>query len=302
MIERPLADLNRQLTQALQEHGEREAAAIADLYLAEQFGASRTDILLNKSVTLSAEGEQTFSDHLRRLSEGEPVQYVLGRANFLGRTFHVSPAVLIPRPETEGILPLADNLLGDTPAPHILDAGTGSGCIAISLALQHTKGSVTAWDISDEAIAVASQNAQALSAKVRFLHRDILAEAETPTDSAASLDLLVSNPPYIREREKAEMETHVLDHEPHLALFVPDYAPLRFYRALGQLGLHLLKPGGHLLVETHSDYATHTAQLFEVLGYSAVRVHHDCFDLPRFVEARRDQLPIFLWETSYFQT
>lgn len=287
MIELPLADLNRKLTETLQAHGEREAAAIANLYLAEQFGASRTDILLNKVVTFSAENEDTFADHLRRLSEGEPVQYVLGRANFLGRSFRVSPAVLIPRPETEGLLQLVANLLGDTPTPRILDAGTGSGCIAVSLALQHPEGSVTAWDISDDALSVAQENAQTLSASVRFLHRDILAEAEAPSDSAASLDLLVSNPPYIREREAAEMDAHVLNHEPHLALFVPDYDPLRFYRALGQLGKHLLAPDGHLLVETHSDYATHTAQLFEVLGYSSVRIHHDCFDLPRFVEAQR---------------
>lgn len=287
MKEQSLASLHRELLQALRGYDEREAAAIAHLYLSEQFGTSRTDILLNKAVALSAEEEQRLAEDFRRLSDGEPIQYVIGRANFLGRPFYVSPAVLIPRPETEGILSLAATLLTHTPTPRMLDAGTGSGCIAISLALQYPEGSVTAWDISDDALAIAHKNAHTLSASVRFLHRDILAEAATPTDSAASLDLLVSNPPYIREREAAEMDTHVLNHEPHLALFVPDYDPLRFYRALGQLGLHLLAEGGHLLVETHSDYATHTAELFDVLGYSSVRIHLDCFERPRFVEAQR---------------
>lgn len=282
-----LTVLQQRLRLALTSYDEGEAMAITRIYLTETFGASQTDLLLNKSVSWSAEMEQRFSDHLRRLSEHEPIQYVIGHAPFQGRAFRVSPAVLIPRPETEGILPLAAHLLGDMPRPRLLDAGTGSGCIAVSLALQHPSATVTAWDISHDALTVAADNAQTLEAKVEFRHRDLLAESEHPTDAAASFDLIVSNPPYIRQREAAEMEAHVLDHEPHLALFVPDYDPLRFYRALGQLGQHLLPSGGHLLVETHSDYATHTAQLLELLGYTALHIHTDCCSLPRFVEAKR---------------
>lgn len=277
--------LYQQLTQSLATHYDQgEARAIARLYIEESLGLCYTDILTDKPLFLTAEQSARWEHDLQRLAQGVPVQYVLGYAHFMGHRFRVDTSVLIPRPETEGLVQWACERAGTAPI-RMLDAGTGSGCIAVSLAQALSSSRVWAWDISEAALALAQTNAQQLGANITFAQRDIIAQAQRPDDAAQSLDLLVSNPPYIREKEMAEMERHVLDHEPHLALFVPDYDPLLFYRALAQLGQHLLVSGGSLLVECHRDCVNHVADLFALLGYTQVETRLDCFEAPRFVAA-----------------
>lgn len=261
-----------------------EAQAIARLYLERRFDLSHTDALLGKHFLLTPLHEQQWATDLEAFRRGVPVQYVLGSAEFDGHAFAVTPDVLIPRPETEGLVQWAAELASDQPA-HLLDAGTGSGCIAVSLALRLPSATLTAWDISEAALAVARCNAKALGAGVAFLHRNIMTEAQCPTDAPASFHFIVSNPPYIRRSEAVTMERHVLHHEPHSALFVPDYDPLQFYRALALLSRHLLHPGGALLVETHRDHARQVAQLFDLMGYTHIEERPDCFGQPRFVKA-----------------
>ena len=218
------------------------------------------------------------------------MQYALGSARFCDHCFTVTPATLIPRPETEGLVQMAltaaRRLASDrrsSAAPlRVLDAGTGSGCIAISLALalaaEGIAADVEAWDISEGALDVARRNAEALGAAVRFVHADILA-----LPAGASFDRIVSNPPYICRHERAEMASHVTAHEPALALFVPDDDPQRFYRALAALAHRRLISGGALMVEAHSRYADATAAVMREAGLSDVAVHPDIFGLPRFV-------------------
>ena len=187
----------------------------------------------------SEEERLRLTNILQRLQEGEPLQYILGTAYFCGLPFHVTPATLIPRPETEELVDWAGTTSGN-----VLDAGTGSGCIAVAIAHRNPQAQVTAWDLSAEALEVAAQNAAANGVQVRFERHDMLTELP----DAQSLDLIVSNPPYVCEREKAEMEEHVLRHEPATALFVPDNDPLRFYKALARIGSHALRPGGAILM------------------------------------------------------
>lgn len=172
----------------------------------------------------------------------------------------------------------------------LLDCGTGSGCIAITIALDHPGWEVEAWDISEGALAVARENAETLGARnVRFVRKDILAEAQHTTlhASLTTYNYIISNPPYICDREAAEMDANVLDHEPHTALFVPDDDPLLFYRALAEIGRARLVPGGYIVVECNRAYTRETAALFEDYGFVDVEMINDCFDAPRFVRARK---------------
>ena len=212
-----------------------------------------------------------------------PVQQVVGFEWFCGHRFRVTADTLIPRPETEDLVRLATERCCGA-LSNILDIGTGSGCIAISLAKILPLARVAAWDISEGALQVALANATTLGASVDFQLRDVLKEAETPTIAPQSLDTIVSNPPYIPEAEAQTMEAQVVNHEPPSALFVPNDNPLLFYHALARLGWHALRPSGSLLVETHTDFAAAVATLFESMGYTSVRVINDCFNLPRFVE------------------
>lgn len=292
-----------------------EATAIAFALLEDLYGATRTDILMDRTITLTDEEYATFEEKVRQIARGVPLQHATGRSLFCGRYFKVTPDTLIPRPETEGLLTLINSASpeGGTSGVTVLDCGTGSGCIAITAALAHPEWRVEAWDISEPALAVAQQNAQTLGAKnISFLHKDILAEAanlttlhqpqdaprqaplqpalNAPHYSAAApqpspVSLIVSNPPYICQREAAEMEAHVLDHEPHSALFVPDSDPLLFYRALAQIARVRLLPGGRLIVECNRAYTTDTAVLFRTHGLIDTEIIADCFGAPRFVKA-----------------
>lgn len=263
-----------------------EARAIARILIEELFGLSYTDIVCGATDQLSADDTLRLDTAVRRIEQGEPLQHVLGYADFCGNHFGVNASVLIPRPETEWLVDEGERLMNgvSNAAPsapkRILDIGTGSGCIAISLKLRLGEAYVEAWDISEEALRTAESNAKALKAEVAFCKRDALRAEE----SVAPWDLIVSNPPYICDSERADMDDNVLLHEPHSALFVPDDDPLRFYRAIARYALRSLSNGGNLLFECNTRYAEATGEMMREMGFEDVTVNDDCFGLPRFVK------------------
>ena len=284
-------------------YGQQEAKAMTRMLLEDLFSLSFADILCGATEHLSDADTLRLQQSVARLLDAEPLQYVTGTAFFCGHHFHVAPGVLIPRPETEWIVDTAVNLVTSS-APRILDIGTGSGCIAtsISLALADRHCYTEAWDISEDALRIAADNAERLGADVKFRRRDALrleedfpaeenqggAEALSDTNAAAeSLDIIVSNPPYICNREAAGMHANVLRHEPHLALFVPDTDPLLFYRAIARYAMRSLRKGGWLLFECNTLYAHDTAQMASDMGFATSIVEDDCFGKPRFVKAQK---------------
>ena len=215
---------------------------------------------------------------------GEPVQYVLGEADFGGKTFLVEPGVLIPRPET---YELCEWVLEER-GINILDIGTGSGCIAITLALGIPEAKVTAWDISDKALKIAAENAKRANVNVSFEQVDILAPLPfTLHPSPLTYDIIVSNPPYILNKERARMERNVLDYEPELALFVPDDDPLLFYHAIARYAIRVLKPDGRLFFEINPLCINDLQQMLNNEGFSHTEVRNDQFDKQRFIKAWR---------------
>ena len=259
-----------------------EARAIARILIEELFGLSYTDIVCGATEQLSADDTLRLDTAVRRIEQGEPLQHVLGYADFCGNRFCVNGSVLIPRPETEWLVDEGAKLMSTTATSspkRILDIGTGSGCIAISLKLRLGDAYVEAWDISEEALRTAQDNADALKAEVVFRKRDALRADNT----AAPWDLIVSNPPYICDSERSAMDDNVLLHEPHTALFVPDDDPLRFYRAIARYALLTLNIGGSLLFECNTRYAEATGAMLRDMGFEEVTVSDDCFNLPRFV-------------------
>lgn len=296
-------------------YGAGEARAVVRLVMEEHFGLSQTDLLLGKGTTLSRDERNDFEKIAARLVQGEPVQYVLGYASFCGHRFRVTPDVLIPRPETEELVgrvvqnaqaQSAFSKGAEQPSVNILDLCTGSGCIAIASALALPEANVVGVDISQPALAVANENAFELGAdNVSFLEGDVLqpdkakliAElgwpnslirlALQPDKPDLVFDVIVSNPPYVRECEAAEMSRNVLDHEPRLALFVPDDDALLFYHAIADIGQQCLKLGGTVLVEVNTALAEDTRQLFLDSGYPYAMVFDDQFGRPRIVQARK---------------
>lgn len=283
-----------------------EARAIARILIEELFGLSYTDIVCGATDQLSADDTLRLDTAVRRIEQGEPLQHVLGYADFCGNHFGVNASVLIPRPETEWLVDEGERLMNSASnaapsAPkRILDIGTGSGCIAISLKLRLSEAYVEAWDISEEALRTAESNAKALKSEVAFCKRDALRAEEScsretweasfsskpsiPSKPNATWDLIVSNPPYICDSERADMDDNVLLHEPHTALFVPDDDPLRFYRAIARYALRSLSNGGSLLFECNTRYAEATGEMMREMGFEDVTVNDDCFGLPRFVK------------------
>lgn len=259
-----------------------EVSALSRIVCCDLLGQAPTDYYLGKDIVLSSKKEQELEDILQRLSRFEPLQYIEGRTLFLGREFWVAPGVLIPRPETEELVEL---MLKEIPADaRILDVGTGSGCIAISLAKALPDALVTAWDVSPEALSVARVNARKLQADVRFVECDVLA---CQVDKAGLYDVIVSNPPYVTEAEKADMEPNVLQWEPSLALFVPDDDPLRFYRRIAVLGRDMLADGGRLYFEINRAYGREMVEMLRTMGYVRVRVKKDLSQNDRFVIAEK---------------
>ena len=281
-----------------------EAQAIVRTVLDVKYGMTLTDIICGKVNEISADEERKLEEIIIRLQKGEPVQYVLGEADFAGRTFHVEPGVLIPRPETaelcqwieEDMIEKSIVSSGDSPedssgnspqatddAKLILDICTGSGCIAITLGLNIPNSEVTGWDISEDALRIAQGNVEMLKARnVRIEYQDALA---LPKAAAAAADLIVSNPPYICEKEKADMEKNVLEHEPSLALFVPDEDPLKFYRAIAEYASSALKSGGALYFEINPIYEKETREMLLKLDFKDIETKEDAFGKKRMMRA-----------------
>ena len=270
-----------------------EAKAIVRLVLDECYGLSWADVLGGKVSELSANDQTELEKIMLRLEKGEPVQYIIGVADFCGRQFHVEPGVLIPRPETEELCRMVIeereiSQKGQSPLCEILDIGTGSGCIAITLALELPDAKVTAWDISDDALRIASANAKALGASVTFQHHDALdSSLFTLHSSLPKWDFIVSNPPYICRKEADGMDKNVLGYEPHEALFVPDDDPLLFYRAIARYATLALKPNGYLFFEINPLYADDLTQLLGKMLFYNAEILNDQFGKPRFLKATK---------------
>ena len=282
-----------------------EAKAIARWVLEERFGLSWADVLCGKVTELSADDQAELEKIALRLEKGEPVQYIIGKADFCGRPFHVAPGVLIPRSETEELCQWIisqewseANGQRQSASCDILDIGTGSGCIAITLALEIPEAKVTAWDISDDALHIAAANAEALGAKVTFEHRDILdaipANAPTRSPSCPTLhsswpmwDLIVSNPPYIQPQERDGMAKNVLDHEPQLALFAPADSPIVFYQRIGDYAWRRLRPGGKLFFELNPLTAEAVDRYLKGIGFEKTEIRKDQFGKNRFLKATK---------------
>lgn len=271
--------LSRQIQDAISAHYDgNEAKAIAQAYLNMQCGINTLDILLDKAV----DEPNGFATDLSRLATGEPLQYVTGKAYFQDRLFTLNSDTLIPRPETEELVSCVLNLLGNTPK-RVLDIGTGSGCIAISIALDSPQTQVSGWDIAANAIQMARANADLLGANVDFIQQDVFAW----TESAEHWDLIVSNPPYVLNAEKADMHAHVLDHEPHLALFVPDDDPLLFYRVIGEMASARLVPGGFLCFEINRAFGEQNVALAKAQGFENIQLLKDFHGNDRMLIAQR---------------
>ena len=271
------------IRQSLQDiYPPEEVRALSMLICCDILGVDALDIYMGKDIILSVKEEQELESILARLHNFEPIQYILGEARFLGRTFRVTPGVLIPRPETEELVEMMLKEL--SPVSRVLDVGTGSGCIAISLAKELPESQVTAWDVSGEALSIAAANSKALQASVRFEQRDVLTYEPCVADC---YDVIVSNPPYVTEAEKQEMEHNVLDWEPSLALFVPDTDPLRFYRRIAVLGLEMLTSGGKLYFEINRAFGKDTVAMLCEAGYRTVRLQKDISHNDRFVIAEK---------------
>lgn len=237
------------------------------------------DIYLGKDVKLSEEKEQLLKSVIQRLQQHEPIQYVRGTADFYGFSFLVSPGALIPRPETEE---LVDLIMKETiPSPRILDIGTGSGCIAITLNKKIAGSKVEGWDISTAALDIASRNSKELKADVHFKQQDILLfQPQTEV-----FDIIVSNPPYITEKEKESMHKNVLDWEPGTALFVPNNDPLLFYRHIATIAKQMLTPAGKLYFEINRAYGNETRTMLEELGYQHIQLIKDLSQNHRIITA-----------------
>ncbi len=261
-IKEAICDITRQLSPVV---GEAEAKAMAQMMLEDLKGCSQLDLVLNGHRELLPETESRIQAIVSRVLRGEPLQYVLGKASFHGRTFKVTPATLIPRPETSQLIDIIVKQWQSRSDLRVLDIGTGSGCIAISLALDLPFSQVTAIDISSEALAVARENAQALKARgVKFVQEDIL-----KASPHGEYDIIVSNSPYVMEKERASMEKNVLDYEPASALFVPDDNPLLFYKAIADYASKALAPDGKLYFEINPLCASELATWLKANGWNA---------------------------------
>ena len=300
----------RELCRRLAErYGLDEARAIVRWVLGERFGLSMADILCDKVTELSADDRTDLEKMMLRLENGEPVQYVLGSTMFCGRQFFVNECVLIPRPETEELCRWMVEERGtrnEEQGTRILDIGTGSGCIAITLAAEMPYAQVSAWDISEQALTVARKNADSIGVKVNFEQVDILnlpftinnstlnsqlstlnCQLSPTTNHLPPITCIVSNPPYICDNEKIAMKSHVLEHEPHVALFVPDDDPLLFYRAIADFAIQSLEPDGWLYFEVNPLYIKELKTMLAKKGFENIEVKIDLFGKERMIRAKK---------------
>ena len=259
---------------------EGEARAVARYLLEVGYGLSMSDILCGAVEQLP---QKELKEKMQRLADGEPVQYIVGTAEFCGRRFHVAPGVLIPRPETAE---LCQWIIGETRGGlPILDIGTGSGCIAITLALDIPNAEVEAWDISLEALTIAHKNANTLNANVTFKEKDIIKCSIAPVLAEQKVSVIVSNPPYIVPSESSAMSDSVLNHEPNIALFTPEDDPLKFYRAISDYAKTALLPQGKLYFEINPLFAQQLEAFLKEQGFGDITLKNDQYGKQRFVRA-----------------
>ena len=266
-----------------------EAKAVVRWLLDVRFGLSMADILCDKVSELPQAAQAELEAMMARLAEGEPVQYVVGQADFCGRQFRVAPGVLIPRPETAELCQWVlegRGERGEARGCTLLDIGTGSGCIAITLAAEMPQAEVTGWDISEVALGIARENAERLGVDVSFEQRDIL-DSSRSTLHASLYDIIVSNPPYIEPREREGMERNVLDYEPHIALFAPEGNPILFYQRIADLAVRALKPGGSLYFELNPLTASSVGNYLTQIGFSRIEIRQDAFGKNRMLKATK---------------
>ena len=277
----------QKLTQYIKEalagcYPESEIRSIIKILYTNVLHLSMVDIYMGKDINLSAKQVSEIESIISRLQKYEPLQYIIGTVEFCGLTLDVAPGVLIPRPETTELVEciVKENLDDEI---SVLDIGTGSGCIALALNKHLPKAMVTAWDVSDEALCIASKNNVKVAGNVRFEKVDVL----TAHPEWEKYDIIVSNPPYIIDAEKKDMERNVLDWEPSLALFVPDEDPLRFYRKISELGRVMLRPNGKAYFEINRMFGRETKEMMKGLGYSSVEIVKDLSGNDRIIKAQK---------------
>lgn len=280
-----LYELKREMHDALDSiYGAGEATAMIRLIFHNLKGWNASDLIINENVEISEYMETKIGDIIERLIKYEPIQYILGEAFFYGMNLKVDGRVLIPRPETEE---LVDMIVKQNPEKdlRVLDIGTGSGAIAIALARNLKFSEVTAIDISEDALCVAKENGKALKTDVIFLKEDIF----TFEPQADAYDIIVSNPPYIDESEKAGMEPNVLDYEPHIALFVPDAAPLVYYNRIAEVAMKALVRGGRLYLEINPRHADLLKEMLRAEGFDKIDVSKDAYSKMRFISCIKEK-------------
>jgi release factor glutamine methyltransferase len=266
-------DFIKQVTMPVQAE---ELQTIGFVVFEKLFRLSKAQIMSEKTIHVPID---PLLEVVTRLNQGEPVQYILEEAHFLGRNFYVNRSVLIPRPETEELVQFVIDQKKDDKRFKAVDIGTGSGCIPVTLSLKFPDAEILATDVSPEALDVARKNNELHQAKVSFMIHDILRDKLPFKD----LDVVLSNPPYITEAEKVSMEDHVLNYEPHLALFAGE-DPLIFYRAIAKASREALKPWGLLATEINAQYGNDVAGVFREEGFTNVVVIHDMHGKHRIVK------------------
>lgn len=264
-------------------YNRNEIRTLLQMMFEHFLGWSVAHLLVSKNATINQSDLLKLNFAIKDLRAGKPIQYIIGSTEFCNLTLSVSPHTLIPRPETAELVYLIADKEKERQPQYILDLCTGSGCIAIALAKAFPAAKVFASDISAEAMAVAKKNAECNKADVSFVIADILRE-ENP--AGESYDIIVSNPPYVREMEKVMMNRNVLDYEPHIALFVPDGDPLMFYRHIAEFASKHLRTGGKLYLEINEALGNETAALLEKQGYRPI-IHKDSFGKDRMIEASK---------------
>lgn len=282
-----ISELKKQFTVSLSGSYPSEEIASFFTILSEYYlGLSRLQLAMDAEKEIAVEDVEKFEEVIKRLQDQEPIQYIIGETEFFGLPFKVNKHTLIPRPETEELVEwILSNSKFRTQNSELLDIGTGSGCIAISLAKKLPYAKVSAMDFSAEALKMAAMNAKRNEVVVDFIEKDVLALQSLPKQ----YDVIVSNPPYVRELEKEMMQKNVLEHEPDSALFVSDEEPLLFYRAIALLAKAALKPYGKLYFEINEYLGKQMFELLEQLGFVNVEVKKDIFGKDRMIKCNLDE-------------
>lgn len=285
MSQLTISQLYRELVASLTNSlGEREANAAAKIILEDIRGITPTDLIVNAHRTVEETTAKRIRDIVEEIKNGMPVQYAVGSARFYGIDFIVTPDVLIPRPETEGLIDMIVKENANLRDLQILDCGTGSGCIAISLARHLPIANIDAIDISSKALKIAKENSKRLNAKVNFFEEDILTLKQYDDKT---YDIIVSNPPYIAEEEAPTIDDRVKNYEPNVALFVPNDDPLVFYRAITEFASAALKPQGTLYFEINPRFTGEMEQLLKSYGFSDIDIIRDYIGRYRYIRAKK---------------